>query len=282
VAFRKPKEHKYYYDFGTGKKVERAEPKEERNSFPLPKSQTTSEAPKRERDSFLEGFNDPYGEKAEQERQRKEQERKERFANIRANADNRTWSSQSTPASQSDPFLEGFNSEATEANKKKEIKENRERNEELLQRMYASQVMATTPFPANLLRIGIGRSLEEHVKEKHYERNKYNVDLPENKEEAIKWDWRTEAANCHQFTAQNGERYIKYVSPDGKREVIFNEKGEIVITADEDIGTYNYANPDSLLQHGILDVLPWIRYGNTPEDATKGYQRIGGLFNFEK
>ncbi len=55
-------------------------------------------------DDFFEGFNDPYGEKREQERQQKEQERKGKFSNIRANADNRTWSSQN------DSFLEGFNS----------------------------------------------------------------------------------------------------------------------------------------------------------------------------
>ncbi len=52
---------------------------------------------KKDYDDFFEGFNDPYGEK-------REQERKEKFANIRASADNRTWSSQNKS------FLEGFNS----------------------------------------------------------------------------------------------------------------------------------------------------------------------------
>lgn len=128
--------------------------------------------------------------------------------------------------------------------------------------------------------IAVGKALEPEVRKKHYERNQYNVDLPKNADEAKAWDWETELANCHQFTA-DGERYIKYVSPDGKREVIFNEKGDIVITADEDMGTYNYADPKFLLEHGLLDVLPWILYGNTPEDPTKWYQRIGGLFDFD-
>lgn len=56
---------------------------------------------KNDYDTFFEGFNDPYGEKRKQE-----QQRKEKFANIRANADNRTWSSQSGTASQTDAFLE--------------------------------------------------------------------------------------------------------------------------------------------------------------------------------
>ncbi|MEE1301586.1 MAG: hypothetical protein UHD64_02285 [Bacteroidales bacterium] len=68
---------------------------------------------KKDYDDFFEGFNDPYGEKREQERQQKEQERKERFAKIRANADNRTWSSQSASTSQTDAFVKGFNKEKT-------------------------------------------------------------------------------------------------------------------------------------------------------------------------
>ena len=157
-----------------------------------------------------------------------------------------------------------------------------EKINELPQNAYPTIAMSTTPFPLSLLRIAAGRALEDHVKEKHYERNQQNVDLPKTADEAKAWDWKTVAANCHQFTAENGERYVKYVSPDGKREVIFNEKGDRVITADEDEGTYNYADPDWKFQHGILDVLPWIVYGNTPQDTTEWYQRVGGLFNFEK
>ncbi len=147
----------------------------------------------------------------------------------------------------------------------------------LPQNIYAANVMATTKNPlGGLLRIAAGRALEEHVKQKHYERNQYNVDLPENETQAKEWDWKTVAANCHQFTASDGKEYTKYVSPDGKREIIVDSNGNIV-TADEDMGTYNYADPKFLLEHGLLDVLPWIRYGNTPEDSTEWYERIGGF-----
>ncbi len=147
----------------------------------------------------------------------------------------------------------------------------------LPQNIYAANVMATTKNPlGGLLRIAAGRALEEHVKQKHYERNQYNVDLPENADEAKAWDWKTVVANCHQFTAPDGKEYIKYVSPDGKREIIVDSDGNIV-TADEDMGTYNYADPKFLLEHGLLDVLPWMRYGNTPEDSTEWYERIGGF-----
>ena len=67
---------------------------------------------KKDYDDFFEGFNDPYGEKREQE-----QQRKERLANIRANADNRTWSSQNTD----NPFLEGFNGILSEREQKEKF-----------------------------------------------------------------------------------------------------------------------------------------------------------------
>ncbi len=122
--------------------------------------------------------------------------------------------------------------------------------------------------------------LENEIKKIHYGRNQYNVDLPQNEDEAKEWNWETELANCHQFTAEDDETNIKYVSPDGKREIIFDHEGDIV-AADEDEGTYNYADPDLWLAHLVVDVLPWLRYGNTPEDSTERYQRLGGFLGFE-
>ena len=163
---------------------------------------------------------------------------------------------------------------------RQKIKEEREWKENLLRKMYEASVMTTTQNPLfGLLRTAAGGALEDHVKGKHYERNEYNGEVPKSEADVNDWKWEQEIANCHQFTAPNGERYIKYVSPDGKHEVIVDSDWN-VITADEDIGTYNYASPDWRLEHGVLDVLPWIRYGNTPEDSTEWYQRIGGLFKF--
>ncbi|MBQ4544360.1 MAG: hypothetical protein II996_02150 [Oscillospiraceae bacterium] len=167
---------------------------------------------------------------------------------------------------------------------RQKIKEEREWKENLLRKMYETSVMTATQNPLfGLLRTAAGEVLEDHVKEKHYGRNQYNVDLPKNDDEAKARGWETEIANCHQFTTKNGEKYIKYVSPDGKREVIFDSTGTRVITADEDMGTYNYADPDLWLEHFAVDVLPWIVYGNTPEDTTEWYERIGGfLFGNQK
>ncbi len=117
--------------------------------------------------------------------------------------------------------------------------------------------------------------LKSEVMRIHYKRNDYNVDLPKTEKIAKEWGWEPELAKFHQNTAPKKpkEKHIKYVSPDGKREVIFDHTGTIVITADKDVGTYNYADPDLWLAHTILDILPWLAYGNTPNDTTGWFKK---------
>ena len=55
----KNKNQRYYYDFGTGNKIERADVKEKRDALLGVLSKPTNQ----KKDDFLEGFNDPYGEK---------------------------------------------------------------------------------------------------------------------------------------------------------------------------------------------------------------------------
>ena len=59
----KGNDQKYYYDFGTGNKIEREDVKKQREAFLKGTSKTSSEPKKQEKDNFLEGFDDPYGEK---------------------------------------------------------------------------------------------------------------------------------------------------------------------------------------------------------------------------
>ena len=71
----------------------------------------------------------------------------------------------------------------------------------------------------------------------------------------------------------------KYVSPDGRYEAIYDEKNHLV-TDPRDVGTYNYASPDNWLGHFILDVYPWILWGNSPDDSTKPLQRLFSFLGF--
>ena len=114
------------------------------------------------------------------------------------------------------------------------------------------------------------------TKAQHYNRNR-NMPLeilPQSPAEAdtLGWDDGV-AADCHQFTSPD-KTNRKYVSPDGKLEVIFDKNGEIV-TASEDYGTYNFASPgNDPIGHFYMDVLPWIVWGNDEKDTTDMGMRL--------
>ena len=131
-------------------------------------------------------------------------------------------------------------------------------------------------------------------KEEHYSRNEgITIDLP-SKESEVEADWPVSdnkkntthpngpKANAHQFSSEDHKSNIKYVSPDGKIEVVYDAQGEIV-TDPRDIGTYNYSPFDnkhpisSGIGHYLKDVRPWIRWGNSPEDTTTPWQRMWAL-----
>ena len=126
-----------------------------------------------------------------------------------------------------------------------------------------------------------GRSLKKRLeevpsKDVHYSRNK-NMDpafMPKSPQQALEWGWSDKVgADCHQFTSPD-KSHTKYVSPDGKDEVIFDAQGNIV-TAPEDYGTYNYANPSKdPVGHFYKDVLPWLIWGNDERDTTNMDQRV--------
>ena len=126
-----------------------------------------------------------------------------------------------------------------------------------------------------------GRSVKKRLeevpsKDVHYSRNK-NMDpafMPKSPQQALEWGWSDKVgADCHQFTSPD-KSHTKYVSPDGKDEVIFDVQGNTV-TAPEDYGTYNFANPSKdPVGHFYKDVLPWLIWGNDERDTTNMEQRV--------
>lgn len=117
-------------------------------------------------------------------------------------------------------------------------------------------------------------------KEEHYSRNDNMPisSLPQTSSDAYNLGWNGNVpANCHQFTAAEGSKNIKYVSPDGHYEAIYDNNTEMIVTADEDVGTYNYEDPNGPLfgvKHFFMDVLPWYIYGNSENDSSTIEQRI--------
>ena len=118
----------------------------------------------------------------------------------------------------------------------------------------------------------------------HYDlRQAQNVNLPRTPQEADGLDWVNSesispqnpngggpAADCHQYTSPD-KTNVKYVSPDGHREVIFNSADQVV-TDPRDIGTYNVCPSSELwyskesIGHLGADIIPWVIFGNSDED----------------
>ena len=125
----------------------------------------------------------------------------------------------------------------------------------------------------------IRRAEEIPSRETHYERNLLMPvsGLPQSPEAAATAGWDASVgAACHQFTSPDRSN-IKYVSPDGHSEVIFDRSGRIV-TASEDYGTYNYADSrQDPVGHFYRDVLPWLLWGNDTADSTDMHKRLRAL-----
>lgn len=123
-------------------------------------------------------------------------------------------------------------------------------------------------------RIGVSKA-------QHYNRNKYNTDVPKTAADAKAQGWNSSVpANAHQRNTKPGKRNVKYVSPDGHREGIYNHKGDLVG------GSYNYSSPiHNPMGHLINDVVPYIKYGSKPGDKTtplKRTEELLGLHGAEK
>lgn len=124
------------------------------------------------------------------------------------------------------------------------------------------------------MRWGVRKDPIQSIKDTHYNRNKFNTDVPKTESDAKKRGWVSGVSNnAHQRGTRPGERNVKYVSPDGHKEGVYNHKGELIG------GSYNYGSPiHNPMQHLVKDVAPWIIFGSTPTDKTTAKQRTKELF----
>lgn len=106
-------------------------------------------------------------------------------------------------------------------------------------------------------------------------REALNIDIPLTREEAIAAGWLGPDTNpvgpsalLHQFTSTVFGENVKYVSPDGCREAIYDGWGKLIADV-RDIGTYNFAPSGTLwgdIRHFFVDMLPWAVFGNDDGD----------------
>ena len=117
----------------------------------------------------------------------------------------------------------------------------------------------------------------------HYNRNSQNV-APKTEQEAIDSGYILLSENDDKFHQNNQkkDRNRKYVSPDGHHEAVYYDDGEINRTP-EDEGTYNVFSSEGniverYLGHGLLDVVPYMIWGNSLSDSTTIIDRVLMIF----
>ncbi len=118
----------------------------------------------------------------------------------------------------------------------------------------------------------------------HYNRNDNNTDLPSSPEDAEAKGYHKMDENKDIYHEQgysddyNTSGNNKYISADGKKEIVFNEKGEVVKDP-VNMGTYNYADPEEHpVQHFFKDMLPYWVLGNSSDDPTTFDERVLGTY----
>ena len=110
----------------------------------------------------------------------------------------------------------------------------------------------------------------------NYNRNMFNQNINYIKTRNS-WD-DSVSALYHQQGCGNEEN-VKYVSPDGHSEAIFNSNGGLV-TDPVNGPTYNFADPrNDRIGHFLQDMLPYYIWGTSSDDPTKWYQRLFGTYN---
>ena len=76
--------------------------------------------------------------------------------------------------------------------------------------------------------------------------------------------------NIHKM--RNEDQNKVYTNPDG-REAVYDKNGQLV-TNEYNKGSYNYGSYDKPLTKFLVDILPWIAFGNSPEDPTNQEERL--------
>ncbi|MGL4483959.1 MAG: hypothetical protein ACRCUS_03335, partial [Anaerovoracaceae bacterium] len=135
---------------------------------------------------------------------------------------------------------------------------------------------------------------KKQIKEIHYSRNKFNKNLPKNEALAANEKSKFRAVrpkdNAFHQNSSKKKTNVKYKKKDKiklgilsiptEKEVVYEASGKIEKDP-RDIGTYNFGTNSA--SHLVLDVLPYLAFGNNKKDKTTRTQRmrlaVKGLLN---
>jgi RHS repeat-associated protein len=111
----------------------------------------------------------------------------------------------------------------------------------------------------------------------HYSRNNNQTgQLPPNPKAAKETEWNGNVPADYHRQGQGAAGNVKYVSPDGHYEAVYNKNGNLV-TDPVNRGTYNFNDPvTDPSGHFKNDVWPYWKWGNGPDDPTSLWNRMTG------
>ncbi|MCM3782088.1 hypothetical protein M3231_03825 [Neobacillus mesonae] len=120
----------------------------------------------------------------------------------------------------------------------------------------------------------------------HFFRNELNRygNAPEQIDEMIKLaacgKWQLFSARYHRYevTGFDAAYHVKFISANGRFEVVYNTENGLKISDAVNMGTYNYA-PGSIIpwkyyQHHLYDKVPWMKWGNTDQISYKDIKKM--------
>ncbi|WP_209508260.1 DNRLRE domain-containing protein [Ruegeria sp. HKCCSP335] len=83
-----------------------------------------------------------------------------------------------------------------------------------------------------------------------------------------------DATEFHRSYVPNPSLVKKYTHNDGREYVFYNDpiRGQILLNDGVNDGTFNYDS--NIVGHTVLDIMPWIVFGATPEDCTTPEERL--------
>lgn len=148
-------------------------------------------------------------------------------------------------------------------------------------------VLNTTPVGKSFSHLLGTHEALERLKEKHYNRQRFvDSDLWQGNGRQIldnepdQWDCDPNAV-AHNLNGDRGNMDCrgKIGTPREHQQMIVAPDGTIV-NSNENMGTYDFVSPQGWARtsaHGLIDVVPWLAWGNNPYDRTDRRDRAKGL-----
>lgn len=142
------------------------------------------------------------------------------------------------------------------------------------------------PYDPNVVNLDYWENLTmEQKKITHYQGNNFNMDTSNlNYEKLVNnsHDWSNKGEALAHNVGTVGNYDFRGKNEYEHQQVIANKDTGKIITTPENMGTYDYELPsitNGYKNHNIVDIDPWIVWGNTPNDGTTEQQRIQSLRN---